>query len=45
MRSLYLLELDDKLCLAPWIAIGMVFQRQLPESFPYLVLVCIGSDS
>jgi hypothetical protein len=42
--SLYLLELDNKLGLAPWIAVRVVLESQLPKSLPYLILVCVGSD-
>lgn len=41
MGGLDLLELDDKVGLAPWIAIGVVLQSQSAERFTDLVLARI----
>ena len=44
MRSLDFLELDNKLCLASWIAVGVVLKRECAERFADLVLAGVGRD-
>lgn len=38
MCGLDLLKLSNALGLAPWVAVGMPFQRQLSKCFPYLII-------